>query len=71
MQCRHSIHQKSVVCLSNAMVTVFGKMREFGSPTNAFDFDIVNFPFLDRDVPRSTSNGVYICRLIPFVMPRH
>ena len=25
-----------------------------------FDFDIVNFPFLDGDVPRSTSNGVYI-----------
>ena len=23
-------------------------------------FDIVNFPFLDGDVPRSTSNGVYI-----------
>ena len=25
-----------------------------------FDFDIVNFPFLDSDVPRSTSYGVYI-----------
>ena len=25
-----------------------------------FDFDIVNFPFLDGDVPRSTSYGVYI-----------
>ena len=24
-----------------------------------FDFDIVNFPFLDGDVPRSTSYGVY------------
>ena len=24
------------------------------------DFDIVNFPFLDGDVPRSTSYGVYI-----------
>ena len=23
-----------------------------------FDFDIVNFPFLDGDVPRSTSYGV-------------
>ena len=23
-----------------------------------FDFDIVNFPFLDSDVPRSTSYGV-------------
>ena len=25
-----------------------------------FDFEIVNFPFLDSDVPRSTSYGVYI-----------
>ena len=25
-----------------------------------FDFEIVNFPFLDGDVPCSTSNGVYI-----------
>ena len=24
-----------------------------------FDFDIGNFPFLDGDVPRSTSYGVY------------
>ena len=25
-----------------------------------FDFDIVNFPFLDGDVPRRSSYGVYI-----------
>ena len=31
-----------------------------------FDFDIVNFPFLDGDVPRSTSCGVYISQLIQF-----
>ena len=31
-----------------------------------FDFDIVNFPFLDGDVPRSTSDGVYISQLIRF-----
>ena len=31
-----------------------------------FDFDIVNFPFLDGDVPRSTSYGVYISQLISF-----
>ena len=33
-----------------------------------FDFDIVNFPFLflDGDVPRSTSFGVYISQLIRF-----
>ena len=28
-----------------------------------FDFDIVNFAFLDGDVPRSTSYGVYISQL--------
>ena len=31
-----------------------------------FDFDIVNFSFLDGDVPRSTSYGVYISQLIRF-----
>ena len=31
-----------------------------------FDFKIVSFPFLDGDVPRSTSNGVYIFQLIRF-----
>ena len=29
-----------------------------------FDFDIVKFPFLDGDVPRSASYGVYISQLI-------
>ena len=31
-----------------------------------FDFEIVNFPFLDGDVHRSTSYGVYISQLIRF-----
>ena len=31
-----------------------------------FDFDIVNFPFLDSDVPRSRSYGVNISQLIRF-----
>ena len=31
-----------------------------------FDFEIVNFPFLDGDVPRSTSYGAYISQLICF-----
>ena len=31
-----------------------------------FDFEIVNFPFLDGDVPRFTSYGVYISQLIRF-----
>ena len=29
-----------------------------------FDFEIVNFPFLDGDVPRAASYGVYISQLI-------
>ena len=31
-----------------------------------FDFDVVNFPFLNGDVARSTSYGVYISQLIRF-----
>ena len=31
-----------------------------------FDFNIVNFPILDGDVPSSTSYGVYISQLIRF-----
>ena len=33
---------------------------------NDFDFEIVNFPFLDGDVPRAASYGVYISQLIRF-----
>ena len=47
------------LCLSNGIVStkIYDKRDDF-------DFDIVNFPFLDGDVPRSTSYGVYICLLI-------
>ena len=31
-----------------------------------FDFDIINFPFLDEDIPRRTSYGVYISQFIRF-----
>ena len=31
-----------------------------------FDFDIVNFPHLDGDVPHATSYGIYISQLIRF-----
>ena len=31
-----------------------------------FNFEIVNFPFLDGDFPRSPSYGVYISQLIRF-----
>ena len=35
-------------------------------PVVDFDFDIVNFPFLDGDVPRRTSYAVYISQVIRF-----
>ena len=31
-----------------------------------FNFDIINFPFLDGDVPQRPSFGVYISQLIRF-----
>ena len=31
-----------------------------------FDFEIVNFPYLDGDVPRRASYGFYISQLIRF-----
>ena len=50
------------LCISNGTVST----KIFGKPDD-FDFDIVNFPFVDGDVPRSTSYGVYISQLIRFV----
>ena len=35
----------------------------FSLKTNDFDFEILNFPFLDEDVPRSPSYGVHISQL--------
>ena len=43
----------------------FVKTNIFDKPDD-FDFDIVTFPFLDGDVPRSTSYGVYISQLSRF-----
>ena len=49
------------ICISNGTVStkIYDKMDDF-------DFDTVNFPFLDGDVPRRTSYGVYISQLIRF-----
>ena len=48
--------------ISNGFVSskIYDKRRD------DFDFDIVNFPFLDGDVPHSTSYGVYISQLSRF-----
>ena len=47
------------LCISNGTVPtkIYDKRDDF-------DFDIVNFPFLDGDVPRRTSYGVYISHLL-------
>ena len=47
--------------ISNAFVS-----SKIYDKRNDFDFDIVNFPFLDGDVPRRPSYGVYISQLIRF-----
>ena len=41
-------------------------LREIYDKRDAFEFGIVNFPFLDGDVPRLTPYGVYISRPIRF-----
>ena len=50
-----------ILAISNGFVSskIYDKRDDF-------DFDIVNFPFLDGDVPRSTSYRVYISQLIRF-----
>ena len=46
-------------------IDIFFKIG-FSLKSNDSDFEIVNFPFLDGDVPRSPSYGVYISQLIRF-----
>ena len=49
------------LCISNGTIStkIYDKRDDF-------DFNIVNFPFLDGDVPRRNSYGVYISQLIRF-----
>ena len=49
--------------LSISSDIVFSKIYD---ERDNIDFEIVNFPFLDGDVPRSTSYGVHISQLIRF-----
>ena len=48
-------------CLSNGIVStkIYAKRDDF-------DFPVVNFPFLDGDVPWRASYGVYISQIIRF-----
>ena len=50
------------LCISNGTVST-----KIYDKRDGLNFDIVNFPFLDGDVPRRTSYGVYISQLIRFV----
>ena len=53
------LQQAYLTSLSNGIVSI-----EIYDKRDDFDFDRVNFPFLDGDVPRRTSYGVNICQLI-------
>ena len=50
------------LCISNGTVPI-----KIYDKRDDFDFDIVNFPFLDGYVPRRTSYRVYISQFIRFV----
>ena len=43
----------------------FVSLKIYDKPDD-FDFDILNFPFLDGDIPRAISYGVYISQFIRF-----
>ena len=55
-------YKNYVLCLNNSIISEFIDLL---FPCE-LDFDFVNFPFQDGDVPRSTSFGVYISQLIRF-----
>ena len=60
-----SLRKKSVLdmylSITNGMVS-----SNIYDKRNGFDFEIVKLPFLDGDVPRSPSYGLYISQLILF-----
>ena len=47
-------------------MTVLGSREVPHDKRDDSDYDIVNFPFLDGDIPHSTSYGVYVSQLIRF-----
>ena len=52
------------LCISNGTVSI-----KIDDKRDDFDFDIVHFPFLDGDVHRRASYGVYMSQLIRFARP--
>ena len=57
------MNQKELFKCNMYIVSGFSKIYD---KRDDFDFEIVNFPFLDGDVPRATSYGVNISQLIRF-----
>ena len=55
------MHHYLLLSITNVIVS-----SKFYDKRDDFNFEIVNFPFLDGDVPRSPSYGVYISQLIRF-----
>ena len=55
-----------VILVINLCYNLFIVSSKIYDKADDFNFEIVNFPFLDRDVPRSPSYGVYISQLIRF-----
>ena len=49
----------------HCLLTFFISSKSYDKQDD-FNFEIVNFPFFDGDVPRSPSYGVYISQLIHF-----
>ena len=56
----------TLVVLSLVKLTSLCDITKIYDKSDDFDFEIVNFPFLDVDDPRSTSYGVVISKLIRF-----
>ena len=50
----------------NLLITKGIVSSKISDKRDDFNFEIINFPFLDGDVPRSPSFGVYISQLIHF-----
>ena len=58
-------HWSSGLDLHLSITNVFVSTKVYDKRDD-FDFEIVNFPFLDGDVPRRASYGVYMLQLIMF-----
>ena len=57
----------SVLCTVESLSLLYGIVSsKIYDKRDDFNFEIVNFPFLGGDVPRSPSYGVYISQLIRF-----